>query len=476
LRKHPMNPTLILKLSESADQPLSLVGGKAKNLMRLAGTGITVPPGFCITTEAYRGFVARNGLGPLIKEALETIPENDKAARLEAAKRIGEQFRNGIFPSELSDSIRSHFDGLAAASGGALRVAVRSSATAEDLAEASFAGVQKTVLNVRGFAHVLQALRECWASLWCEGVISYRPRMGLAVDDLAIAVIVQRMIPSQVSGVLFTVEPVTGDPGRLTVEACWGLGEALVSGNITPDHYELDRASFRVRKQIYGRQSHAIESSETGGTRLIPVPGSMRKRPCLAAEQLTELARTGLAIERHFGSPQDIEWAIDSPSGDSDPATIYFLQSRPITVLRPQSTGFAQTEPWDSPVPGAIWVRQSGGIVEHFSTPASPLFATAQLPLICELLDAQCPEMGVVTPQPTYALINGYFYNRSDYRLGPRALSLPVNYWRAARKGARHWRTHVLPKQSAALAAAAQFNLPELAHPSCSATCRHCSR
>jgi len=436
-----MDSPLILRLSERATQPLSLVGGKAKNLMRLAETGIPIPPGFCVTTEAYRAFVARNNLERVITDSLRDLRDGDRAAQASAAARIQEAFCNGILPTDVVEALGKHYEELSERQADGLPVAVRSSATAEDLSDASFAGIQKTLLNVRGLHAVTDALRNCWASLWTQQVVSYRSRMGITNADLAIAVIVQKMIPSRVAGVLFTIEPVTGDRSCFTVEACWGLGEALVSGNTDPDHYELDRATFRLRNQIYGRQYHAVQCADGGGVRTVPVPGPARRGPCLNAEQLASLARTGLLIEEHFGCPQDIEWAMDAnPRSPDRSGNIYFLQSRPITVLRPSTASSAEFEPWESPVPGAIWVRQSGGVVEHLPTPASPLFATGQLPLICDCLDAQCPEMGVVTPRPTYTLINGYFYNRSDYRLGPGAVLLPINYWRAARKGARHWR------------------------------------
>ncbi len=457
-----MNTPLIVDLCDRSAQPLSLVGGKAKNLMRLAETGVSVPAGFCITTQAYRSFVARNGLERLIADSLLEIQGGDESARAAASRRIQQAFLSGIPPTDVVEAVRKHYEELSRQYAEDLPVAVRSSATAEDLTDASFAGVQTTVLNVRGLAPLIEALRNCWASLWTQQVISYRFRKAITDTDLAIAVIVQRMIPARVAGVLFTIEPVTGDRGCLTVEACWGLGEALVSGNTIPDHYELDRPTFRLRNQIYGRQDQAVECAKEGGTRTARVRRSERRAPCLTAEQLAYLARTGLAIEEHFGSPQDIEWAIDgnpakSPSGFEN---IYFLQSRPVTVLRPNAGSSAEAEPWESPVVGAIWVRQSGGVVEHLPAPASPLFATGQLPMICDRLDAQCPEMGVVTPAPTYALINGYFYNRSDYRVGLGALLLPLNYWRAARKGARDWRKRYLPGQLAAVAAASRFDLP----------------
>ncbi|MGA8596874.1 MAG: PEP/pyruvate-binding domain-containing protein, partial [Bryobacteraceae bacterium] len=290
-------------------------------------------------------------------------------------------------------------------------------------------------------------------------VASYRCHIGAGTSDLAIAVVVQKMIDSKVSGVLFTIDPVTGNHDRLTIEACWGLGESLVSGKTLPDHYELDRRNLRVRTQMYGRQREIVECAQEG-IRTVPLEDSLRRRPCLNTRQLQYLGRIALAIENHFASPQDIEWAIEADSDETKfgPEGVFILQSRPVTVLGTPLPQAAVDEPWESPVSEAVWVRRSGGVVEHLAGPASPLFASAQLPLICARLDAQCPEMGVITPPPTYALINGYFFNRSDYRLGLRALLLPFNYWRAARKGARDWRERVLPDQTIAFSALSSFD------------------
>jgi phosphoenolpyruvate synthase/pyruvate phosphate dikinase len=219
-----MDRPLILRLSERATQPLSLVGGKAKNLMRLAETGIPIPPGFCVTTEAYRAFVARNNLERVITDSLRDLRDGDRAAQASAAARIQEAFCNGILPTDVVEALGKHYEELSERQADGLPVAVRSSATAEDLSDASFAGIQKTLLNVRGLHAVTDALRNCWASLWTQQVVSYRSRMGITNADLAIAVIVQKMIPSRVAGVLFTIEPVTGDRSCFTVEACWGLG------------------------------------------------------------------------------------------------------------------------------------------------------------------------------------------------------------------------------------------------------------
>lgn len=453
------NDMLVLPLTHGGPPPLSLVGGKARNLMRLTEAGMAVPAGFCVTTRAYEAFIGRNELDRVVRGSMCSLEDGDRGARFAASHRIRGAMLSGVMPDDVTEAITRHYRELSG-SNESCRVAVRSSATAEDLADASYAGAHATLLNVRGLPALLDAVRICWASLWMEQVASYRCRIGAGNGDLAIAVVVQKMIDSKVSGVLFTIDPVTGDHDRLTIEACWGLGESLVSGKTLPDHYELDRRNLRLCTQMFGRQREIVECAEEG-IRTVSLEDSLRRRPCLNTKQLHCLGRIALAIEDQFASPQDIEWAIetDEDEAEFDPEGIYILQSRPVTVLATQSPQAAGDEPWESPVREAVWVRRSGGVVEHLAGPASPLFATAQLPLICARLDAQCPEMGVITPPPTYALINGYFFNRSDYRLGLGAPLLPFNYWRAARKGARDWRDRVLPDQTIAFSALSSFDL-----------------
>ncbi len=453
------NDMLVLPLTHGGPSPLSLVGGKARNLMRLTDAGMAVPAGFCVTTRAYEAFIGRNELDRVVRGSMCSLEDGYRGARFAASQRIRGAMLSGVMPDDVREAITRHYRELSG-SNESCRVAVRSSATAEDLADASYAGAHATLLNVRGLPALLDAVRICWASLWMEQVASYRYHIGAGNGDLAIAVVVQKMIDSKVSGVLFTIDPVTGDHDRLTIEACWGLGESLVSGKTLPDHYELDRRNFRVSTQMYGRQREIVECAEEG-TRTIVLEDSLRRRPCLNPRQLQRLGRVALAIEEQFASPQDIEWAIEADCDNKGFGAegIYILQSRPVTVLAPRLTQAAGDEPWESPVAEAVWVRRSGGVVEHLAGPASPLFATAQLPLICTRLDAQCPEMGVITSPPTYALINGYFFNRNDYRLGLRALLLPFNYWRAARKGARDWRGRVLRDQATAFSALSSFDL-----------------
>jgi len=339
------------------------VGGKARNLMRLLDLGMPVPSGFVITTQAFRALAESNGI-----------------------------------PAALERAIAAAYTAL-----GSGPVAVRSSATTEDLDHASFAGEQETILNVRGLPALLDAIRSVWASLFSARAVAYRRHAGQDQTPPAMAIVVQKMVDAQTAGVLFTVDPVSADRSRIAIDACQGLGDALVSGEITPDHYEIDRANLN---------------------------GTARATGCLTSAQLAALAKLALRIESAFGCPQDIEWAIDRHG-------IRILQARPITTLPAES---APKVEWTNPVPGAVWVRRGGGgLTEYLPGAPSPLYATSQLQLISDLHDLHGDEMGIAASRPSYALINGHVYMRQDYKLSLRALLLPFRYWQAARRGVRQW-------------------------------------
>lgn len=444
-------PNLIL-LTDSRCQQLSLVGGKAQSLASLAALGLPVPAGFCLTTESYRAFVAANSLGRSVEGFLSALKRSDPAKRHEAQKALGQAFLLGDIPAALAAEIRNAYVRL-----GPGAVAVRSSATTEDLPTSSAAGGHDTVLNVCSLSSLYNAIRRCWASLWTERAIRYRERLGLNPDDVALAVIVQKMVPARVSGVVFTAEPVTGEQQRVVVEACWGLGQALVSGELTPDHYEVDRQSSVVYCQRSGAQVEMLTSKQGGGIEVVPLSDRLAGRPCLDADLLQSIAQMALRIESRFGTPQDIEWAAASELGDGK---VYILQARPITTLKQKFPASRPPEVrWESPVPRAVWVRGGGGLVEYLPTPPSPLYATAQLPAIARLMDARERQMGTETPRPTYALINGHYYSRQDYRIRPRGILLPLRYWRVARLAVRQWRENALPAHVAGLESLSAFDI-----------------
>ncbi|QDY75325.1 PEP/pyruvate-binding domain-containing protein [Streptomyces qinzhouensis] len=281
----------------------ALVGGKAANLGEMLRAGLPVPPGFAVTTDAYRTVSATRELPAL-------APEAARRALLDAP-----------VPPEVYDAIVTAYRGL----GDDVPVAVRSSATAEDLPSASFAGQQDTLLNVVGADAVVDAVRRCWASLWTDRAVAYRDTNGIAQDSVYLAVVVQTMVRSAVSGVLFTANPVTGNRRQTVLDAAPGLGEAVVSGAVNPDHFVVEGDAIVERRP--GDKRVAVRSLPGGGTEQITVRAA--EEPCLTDDQIHRLTALGAAVRNHFGSPQDIEWAIDTEG------TLHLTQSRPITTLFP---------------------------------------------------------------------------------------------------------------------------------------------
>src|SRR5215472_15697123 len=225
---------------DDASATLERVGGKGASLARMAAADLPVPPGFHVTTAAYRRFVTENGLQDKILAAVSMVSAGDPAALEEASRQIGNLFAQSVIPHDIAGAIRQAYAGLG---GGDLPVAVRSSATAEDLPEMSFAGQQETYLNMHGEAMVLDAVKRCWASLWTARAIGYRARQGIAQEDVSLAVVVQELVPAEASGILFTANPLTGARDQVMINAAWGLGEAIVGGQVTPDTVVVDKVS-----------------------------------------------------------------------------------------------------------------------------------------------------------------------------------------------------------------------------------------
>ncbi len=311
-----MMRTAILAL-DSPDATLELAGGQGANLAALIRAGFDVPTGFLGATCAYTAFVEANGLRHAVLDDAAAASAADPAALEAASTHIRERFEASAMPEPMAREIRDAYAAL-----GAGPVAVRSSATAEDLPEMSFAGQQDTFLNVVGDAALLDAVVRCWSSLWTARAIGYRTRNGLAHDAVALAVVVQEMVPSDASGVLFTANPLTGNRTEIVVDATFGLGEALVSGLVEPDHYVVD--DDRVVSKTLGAKALAIEPVAGGGTRQISLEGA--RHQAISDDAVVELSRTGRKIEALFGSPQDIEWALKGNE-------LWLLQSRPITSL-----------------------------------------------------------------------------------------------------------------------------------------------
>ncbi len=318
-----MVDTTILPLT-SDKLILATAGGKGANLARLVRAGLPVPPGFVITTTAYQDFVAANGLEKAIAAALAGLPAEDPAALTAASDTIRYRFARGKPAAGLVRSLKAAYHQL-----GQPAVAVRSSATAEDLPDLSFAGQQDTFLNVVGDGDLLHAVVRCWSSLWTARAIGYRARSGIDQTSVALAVVVQAMVPSAVSGVLFTANPLTGKRAETVIDATFGLGEALVSGLVEPDHYVVDFAAGpngAITGKTLGSKALTIVSSEGGGTHRLAADAASQQ--ALPDHVILELARLGQRTAALFDSPQDIEWGWAA-------GQLFVLQSRPITSLYP---------------------------------------------------------------------------------------------------------------------------------------------
>jgi pyruvate,water dikinase len=306
-----------------------VVGGKAANLGELLAAGLPVPDGFCLTTAAYRQATTGHAEGTggqlaAVHQALKTTNDGD----LPALAALAGQARDVIRETPIQPDIAAAIEAAYAALGNDVPVAVRSSATAEDLPSASFAGQQDTYLNVVGAAAVVEAVRDCWASLWTDRAVSYRATRGIDPAAVALAVVVQRMVDATAAGVLFTANPVTGRRQQAVIDASPGLGEAVVSGAVNPDHFVVDPVSGRVLERRLGDKRIAVRPLSGGGTRTVAVSNG-GAAACLTDRQATELAALGLRVEQHFRAPQDIEWAIDGGG------RLWLTQSRPITTLFP---------------------------------------------------------------------------------------------------------------------------------------------
>ncbi|RAM38957.1 PEP/pyruvate-binding domain-containing protein [Arthrobacter globiformis] len=431
-------------------------GGKGANLGELARAGFPVPPGFVLTTPAYQDFVNANGIAGRILElaALPAGASNDDYET--AARQIRSLFAESTMPEEIGAEVRAAYrrlshqaadlgeeDGAESSGDYAARVAVRSSATAEDLASASFAGQQDTYLNVSGPDAVVAAVINCWASLWNARAMAYRVRNGFDPTTVRLAVVVQEMVDAGAAGVLFTANPATGRRDEVVISAAWGLGESVVSGAVTTDDVIVDAATGRVRQR---RTADKDVMTVYGGigTREQPVPEEKRREPVLGDDAAAALARQGTAIAQHFGVPQDIEWA--QAAGD-----FFILQARPITAL-PEPSADAPTE-WPLPYPNGMYFRAS--IVEQLPDPLSPLFADLIDGAVVRSLNALLNEAfgkSVVRPGDiSLPTVNGYayyYYNNAGMRrvMGKSLTAMRALAQGKANMGIKGWRDHSHPK------------------------------
>ncbi len=318
------------RLNDLSADDAARYGGKSASLGELLRAGIPVPPGFALSTTAFDAFLDSSGLAHRTAAALAGVGAGDVEALARASHVIAEAMRSAPVPDAVRDEVAVQYAALAdVAPAERPPVAVRSSALGEDSSEATFAGQQDTYLWVRGVDDICTAVRDCWASLYNTQAIAYRARLGgEAAQRPAMGVTVQLMADAAVSGVMFTCNPVTGDPSMVAVNASWGLGLAVVGGEVTPDDYLVSKVTREVvREHVNDKEIEYVPAPGGRGTVQVPVDAERRTAPCLSADQLAALVELSRRVEGHFGGHQDVEWAIDR-AGE-----LYVLQSRPVTAL-----------------------------------------------------------------------------------------------------------------------------------------------
>lgn len=314
-----------------------LLGGKCASLVALTEAGLPVPPGFAVTTVAYDEFILDAGIADDIHRMLASIDADDT----ESIDAVSEQIRSEIIgrpvPTAIHDAFTVAYESLQARFAEPWPVAVRSSATAEDLPDASFAGQQDTYLWLLGRDEVAAHVRRCWASLYTSRAIVYRLKNGIPNEGLSMAVAVQKMVDARTAGVAMTIDPVNGDKSTIVIDASWGLGELVVSGTVTPDNLRVDKVMKTVSEEIIGdKHMELVPDAASKGVIEREVEPERRTVRCLSDADVAEIAAIAKRAEKHFGCPQDIEWAIDRglPEGEN----LLLLQSRPETVWSVKTT------------------------------------------------------------------------------------------------------------------------------------------
>ena len=323
---------LLCWFEECRKDSVPLVGGKCSSLGELINAGVRVPPGFALTTHGYRRFMAEAGIDQEIKSLLDTLDASDMDALEEASASIRASIEAHPFSTEIEDLVAECYRKLSIRCGiPAVPVAVRSSATAEDLPGASFAGQQDTFLWIRGIDEVLQHMRRCISSLYSGRAIAYRANRGYADDLMAISVGVQKMSNSYTAGVMFTIHPANGDRSVIVIDSNFGFGESVVSGEVTPDNFVVNKVTLDIiDRTISQKEMCYTVDLQTQQSRAMEVPFERQRVQSLIDDEITELAWMGKQIEKHYGRPMDIEWAVDKdlPAGGN----IFILQARPETV------------------------------------------------------------------------------------------------------------------------------------------------
>jgi pyruvate,water dikinase len=440
---------------------ISAAGGKGANLGEMTTAGFPVPPGFVLTTAAYDAFVQTHGLQQQIVDLASKASADNPQSSEEASAAIQKLIVVGDIPEDIQADLLTAYAELTTKE--ETSVAVRSSATAEDLTTASFTGQQDTYLNVQDEHALLDAVKKCWASLWTARAISYRMRQQIDPAVVSLAVVVQQLIPADTAGILFTANPLDGEREQIVINATWGLGEAIVGGQVTPDTVIVDKSS----QQIVARETTTktiMTVRTTNGTEELPVPQSQQNQQVLGDATALELAGYGAEIEAHYRRPMDIEWAISDDK-------IAILQARPITNLPPAPLKDVR---WEPPRPGTIWMRRQ--IVEHMPEPLSPLFAELYLEdgldYSMETLTAFMGDLSGIKiniwdflDPPFAATVNGYAYTIASFNFSPKIIPLVLRlYIIVLPKMIRHliprWRDESLPGYRATIEQWKQIDLP----------------
>ncbi len=368
----------IMWFEEITKDDVPIVGGKGANLGEMTRAGFPIPPGFVVTADTYFYFIEKTGIKDKIFQLLKDLNVDDT----EQLEKTSAKIRNIIISTpmlpEIAEEIKKAYAELTKKVGASPKnppwVAVRSSATAEDLPDASFAGQQETYLYVRGAQDVIKHVKKCWASLFTARAIYYRAKQGFDHTKVGLAAVVQKMVNSDVSGIMFTAHPVTGED-IIIIEAGWGLGEALVSGMVTPDEYIVDKKSFKILSKKISEQKKMVVPKRNGGTVVVDVPASKRKVQKLPDDKIVALAKIGAQIEKHYGHPQDIEWAMEK-------GKLYVVQARNITTIG-KFQGAQQSE--DSDVDAKPILK---------GLPASPGYAIGKVKIIKDISELDKVQKG----------------------------------------------------------------------------------
>jgi len=369
---------LILDLKSIRKDMFSVAGGKGANLGELIAFGIRVPPGFVITSNAYKYFIEYNNLKEKIKEVLEK--ESDEES---ASEKIRSLILSALVPKDLEESIYKGYDSLSKMVGKEVLVAVRSSATAEDIGEASFAGQQDTYLNVSR-SELIEAVKKVWASLYAARAISYRKAKSIDQLNISMAVVVQKMVNSRSAGVMFTLHPSTGDRNYIVIESSWGLGESVVGGKVTPDEVVIEKSSLKiVERRLSHKTSKIVYDPVARKNKTVQLTGEEADTMSINDEEAIELAKLALKIEEHYGRPMDIEWAIDSDL--KFPDNVFIVQARPETYW--SNKGKEEQKEKKSSGSGRILTK---GI------PASPGIAVGKARILLDLKDAKNFQQGEI--------------------------------------------------------------------------------